>query len=168
MDTPTNSPSRGDAKDDEVKGLLRRLPVPAPLVSGSLSSDAVEIPSGSNPFPVKGDGCSSRNSSTSPPMAGDAMKLTTLCVGEVPSSAVPALAPVPAPAPAPAPVASKPAVSSPAALGKVGSSSGGGKVLPKEEVSADVLNMLKVSSFRDLFLEINISSLILFSFFVEI
>ena len=34
--------------------------------------------------------------------------------------------------------------SGPAALGKTGGSSAGGKVLPKEEVSADVLNMLKV------------------------
>jgi hypothetical protein len=34
----------------------------------------------------------------------------------------------------------------PAALGKVGASASGGKVLPKEEVSAEVLNMLKVRS----------------------
>lgn len=55
-----------------------------------------------------------------------------------------------APAPAPAPIAvTKAPAPTPApatkagALGKVQGTAAGGKVLPKEEVSADVLNMLK-------------------------
>jgi hypothetical protein len=45
----------------------------------------------------------------------------------------------------PVPVSAPPA-SSDSALGKVSGTESGGKVLQKEEVSADVLNTLKVSS----------------------
>lgn len=47
----------------------------------------------------------------------------------------------PTPPPAAAP---KPKTSSGAALGKVSGTSSGGQILQKEEVSADVINMLKV------------------------
>jgi hypothetical protein len=63
---------------------------------------------------------------------------------------------VPAPVPA-APKAAVPA-SSGSALGKVSGTASGGKILQKEEVSADVLNMLKVSS-RKQFESINLSVL---------
>lgn len=62
-------------------------------------------------------------------------------------------APAPMPAPAaskPAPVSPKPApISSGAALGKVSGSASGGQILQKEEVSADVLNMLKVCTIME-------------------
>ena len=50
-------------------------------------------------------------------------------------------------APKPTPNTEKPTVASPgAALGKVSGTASGGQILQKEEVSADVINMLKVRS----------------------
>ena len=52
-----------------------------------------------------------------------------------------------APGPMPAPTSPKPAPTpSKTALGKVSGSASGGQILQKEEISADVLNILKVNT----------------------
>ena len=63
-------------------------------------------------------------------------------------SAVPAPAPAPVPAPTPvavpAPTPVPPAAATPSGgVGVITGSASGGRILPKEEVSADLLNMLK-------------------------